>query len=359
MAPPRSDRQRVAALVLTYRRHQLLRSALGSLAEQSVRPSRVLVVDNASADGTFELATDLLDEHSLGGEVVELARNGGSAEGYHLGLRYLLTQDDWDWVWFVEDDLVARPDALQRLLESDVMERQDTVAVASCIVDRRGAVLELPRGTLRSRLAGTPCRPIPKKRYVSGDIPIEYFGYLGSMVSRTALEAAGLPRRDYLGWIDDVEFSWRVSRAGRAYLVPASRVVHDDDAPIHGFQDSVLSRVKRAAREPRFEAAWRNAYGLRNLIDWGRTAGLVSARHALVYSLIFQMRALLGGGQTRFRRMAIYRLMARHGWQGRILNIPPSMWVGLRDCDDVEAQFAASAISYGHGDGIRRISSAT
>src|SRR5947208_2050021 len=53
-SPPAADED-VCAVVVTFNRRELLRECLLALREQTRRPQRVIVVDNASTDGTPEL----------------------------------------------------------------------------------------------------------------------------------------------------------------------------------------------------------------------------------------------------------------------------------------------------------------
>src|SRR2546421_741985 len=52
------DPDRVCAVVVTYDRRELLRRCLGALAGQTAPPNHVLVVDNASTDGTGDMVRD-------------------------------------------------------------------------------------------------------------------------------------------------------------------------------------------------------------------------------------------------------------------------------------------------------------
>ena len=47
--------ERVTAVVVTWNRRELLAEALSAIQQQTVPPSRVIVVDNASDDGTGQL----------------------------------------------------------------------------------------------------------------------------------------------------------------------------------------------------------------------------------------------------------------------------------------------------------------
>ena len=103
---------RVCAVVVTYNRKVLLRECLLSLEGQTRRPDAVLVVDNCSTDGTEAmLAEEFRHLWNLRLEV-----NSGGAGGFHEGMKWAY-QRGFEWIWVMDDDVEAMPDALATLLE--------------------------------------------------------------------------------------------------------------------------------------------------------------------------------------------------------------------------------------------------
>jgi len=101
----------VCAVVVTYNRRTLLQECLAGLAGQSRRPDWILVVDNASTDGTGALIR--ADYAHV--ELVTLPTNEGSAGGFHEGMRHAHATGA-EWMWLMDDDTVPSPDALAELL---------------------------------------------------------------------------------------------------------------------------------------------------------------------------------------------------------------------------------------------------
>lgn len=78
------DAQHVTAVVVTYNRLSLLRRCLAALCAQTVQGFTVLLVDNASTDGTAEYAQSL----TMPGLVYRNpGRNLGGAGGFSYGIR--------------------------------------------------------------------------------------------------------------------------------------------------------------------------------------------------------------------------------------------------------------------------------
>ena len=102
----------VCAVVVTYNRRDLLEECLAALAAQTHPVDHLLVIDNASTDGTPEL---LRERYADQAELVALATNEGGAGGFHEGLR-LGHAAGYDWIWLMDDDTIPSPTALQELL---------------------------------------------------------------------------------------------------------------------------------------------------------------------------------------------------------------------------------------------------
>jgi len=70
--------ENICAVIVTYNRKELLRECLKAVLAQTRPPEHVLVVDNASTDGTPEM----LQEEFPQVEVLCLPENQGSAGGF-------------------------------------------------------------------------------------------------------------------------------------------------------------------------------------------------------------------------------------------------------------------------------------
>ena len=92
----------------------------------------VIVVDNASTDGNFELIKKYVEEHR-GGVRVEFVRNSVNL-GYSGGMNSGWDARDPDSVYvaFVNNDLIATPQSLQRLIEC--VESEERVGACSGLI---------------------------------------------------------------------------------------------------------------------------------------------------------------------------------------------------------------------------------
>ena len=92
------------AVVVTWNRRLLLEQCLQALMSQTRACDRVLVVDNASDDGTAERLAAWGDRIT----VLRLDRNTGGAGGFNAGVRAAV-QGGADRIWLMDDDVLPEP----------------------------------------------------------------------------------------------------------------------------------------------------------------------------------------------------------------------------------------------------------
>jgi rhamnopyranosyl-N-acetylglucosaminyl-diphospho-decaprenol beta-1,3/1,4-galactofuranosyltransferase len=216
---PPADR-RVIAVVVTFNRLALLQGLVERL-EQVPGLAEVLVVDNASTDGTGEW----LAGH--GGLVRgrTLTENGGGARGFHDGLEWAVERGA-DLVWLMDDDGIPEPDCLKVLLDHrdghDDFDFWGPAVLAEQDPARLCFPIRLPgRAAVVHRMAEVEAAA---RDGVIADVVIPFNGVL---VTRDLVERIGTPREEFFIWGDDVEYLWRARKAGaRTGTVVAARFLH-------------------------------------------------------------------------------------------------------------------------------------
>lgn len=102
---------KVVAVVVTWNRKELLARNLRAVLAQSRPVDEILVVDNASTDGTPEMLAAEFPQV----RVIRLAGNAGSAGGFHVGVREGLALGA-DWLWLMDDDGLPTARCLEKVL---------------------------------------------------------------------------------------------------------------------------------------------------------------------------------------------------------------------------------------------------
>ncbi len=259
-------RTRVCAAVVTYNRRDLLVECLDALLAQTHPLERLYVVDNASTDGTADLLRErgLLDDERMVFERLE--RNLGGAGGFARAIDRA-RQSECDWIWVMDDDTEAQPEALARLLASPAAGDPAIAALAQKVVSPDGGLQLGARGHFRGRP-----RPLPAEAYRDGALPQLGFATLvGMLVRAEVARATDPPRPEFFIWGDDYEWCLRLRRHGALRLVPDSAIVHKDVG--HGFETRRSRWVRRLTRldygATPYAGFWRNMCGIRNFV-WTR-----------------------------------------------------------------------------------------
>ncbi|MFT4166084.1 MAG: glycosyltransferase, partial [Microlunatus sp.] len=110
----------VTAVLVTLDAEDWLPDTLAALSRLTVKPSRLIAVDNGSTDSTLELL-ERAHRHGVLDAVVEGPEAGGFGAGVAAALAAETPAEDDEqlqnhFLWLLHDDAVPRPDALQRLL---------------------------------------------------------------------------------------------------------------------------------------------------------------------------------------------------------------------------------------------------
>jgi rhamnopyranosyl-N-acetylglucosaminyl-diphospho-decaprenol beta-1,3/1,4-galactofuranosyltransferase len=279
----------ISAIIVTRNRLQLLKRCLEKVKNQSRKPDSILVVNNASDDGTTEwldLQKDLLVFHNP---------NTGGAGGFHRGIQEAI-QLKADWLWLMDDDGFPDEFALEKLLA----KAQDYPASAwnSLVLSESRPQTHLAFGMARLAQDDVPLLSASiKTRQEIESLSTEglyawgcFFN--GSLVSRRVLEEVGNVQSEYFVWGDEVDLHMRLRAVLPIYSVLDAYHFHPEPSQIH-LPD------------------WKIFYALRN--------GIRNARLYYSYSWIriFRLILVYGGSLVkRFRfRLLFKALLEGMGWK--------------------------------------------
>lgn len=217
---------RVTAVLVAYNRRELLQQSLAALAAQSRPVDRLVVVDNASDDGSVEAAAEMLEAWGERARHIQLTENTGGAGGFATGIAAAVVEDDTDWVWVMDDDTVPGPDALAGALETHERYRaqgpDDLAVMGSRVIWTDGA--DHPMNTPKAKIRASPAE---RGRAASvGAMEIRSISFVSAFLRASRVRELGLPIADYFLWNDDFEYSARLLRGARGLYVPASVVTH-------------------------------------------------------------------------------------------------------------------------------------
>ena len=207
---------RIVAVVVTHNRRMLLSRCLDNLLAQSRQPDLILVVNNASSDGTVKM----LEQRAIPFITQE---NAGSAGGWHRGIQYALDHE-FDAVWLMDDDGFPDVGALG-LLEAALLP---DISCAASVVVREDVpthfVFPLPLldtsdlpiiwGRVRKLASVAELRAAAP----GGTYPFAHF-FNGSLVSMAAVRQVGNVDCNFFMSGDELDYLYRLRKAGKVISV--------------------------------------------------------------------------------------------------------------------------------------------
>jgi rhamnopyranosyl-N-acetylglucosaminyl-diphospho-decaprenol beta-1,3/1,4-galactofuranosyltransferase len=205
---------RVAAAIATFNRRDRLRQCVSAMLAQTEPLDEVIVVDNASSDGSDAMVAEEFPSVRL----VRMVENTGAAGGFAAGLEAAVSSGN-AWVWVFNDDDIPEPDALATMLK-----------VASTLPPWTGII-----GCARRDGAGNPYGlglrwrhrhiPVPPTDPAGPPIPVDVVTFSGTLVSSELVRQVGVPKREFFMMLEDLDYCLRVRDAGwHVYVLPQQLV---------------------------------------------------------------------------------------------------------------------------------------
>jgi rhamnopyranosyl-N-acetylglucosaminyl-diphospho-decaprenol beta-1,3/1,4-galactofuranosyltransferase len=291
---------RVAAIVVTFNRKELLVESIAALQRQTTPLSKIFVVDNASTDGTEGylrekgLLIDLV-------EYVRLSENTGGAGGFEAGLRHAM-KEGFGWYWLMDDDSIAEPQALGELLQTPTVNDEHVGVLSSTVRGVDGQLTEMNVQRYYD-FHSTIMHSLDVGLFDGPPFNVDIGSFVGFLVRHEAVEAIGLPIGGFFIYYDDAEYSIRIRRAGlKIVVVPSSVIIH---------------KLKQQIHDDGFAHYWKVYYNQRNYC-------FTSTRSLRGYDL-FYFLARYGKGMTL---QALRHLREQHGGVRAMIDIK-SVFDGL------------------------------
>ena len=206
---------RIAAVVVTYNRKECLLRCITALRSQQGAVTDILVVDNASTDGTAAALTELMESGAI------LYRNTGAniggAGGFNVGMRWAV-ELGYDRLWVMDDDCIPDPDSLTALVAADRRLGGDYGFLSGIAYWKDGSpcLMNVQKTDLWHKL----------EDYTSPLVPVVMATFVSAFIPADRVREVGLPIREFFIWSDDLEYTRRLSRRYPCYAVNGCRVLH-------------------------------------------------------------------------------------------------------------------------------------
>ncbi|GGF56374.1 hypothetical protein GCM10011519_32930 [Marmoricola endophyticus] len=230
----------MAALLVSHNGQRWLPDVLAAIERSTARPAALVATDTGSRDDSVQLVRE------AGWDVERLGADASYAEAVSSGLA---RAGDSEWIWLLHDDCAPEPDALEHLLAA-AEEWPEAAALGPKLREWPSLRRLLEVGVT---ISGTGRRETGLERgeYDQGQHDdhraVLAVNTAGMLVRREVLTEIGLdPQIPVIG--TDLDFGWRVARAGHASVVVPEAVVFHVEASERAVRDTRRSHPHREAR---------------------------------------------------------------------------------------------------------------
>jgi N-acetylglucosaminyl-diphospho-decaprenol L-rhamnosyltransferase len=287
----------LAVVIVNYRTAGLVVDCLRSLVPElaGLPGTRVVVVDNASGDGSAGAIAQALAQEGWSGwcSLLALDRNGGFSTGNNAAIARLLEEADPPaWILLLNPDTLVKPGALRVLLETagglpragivgTALQGLDGTPQASAFrfLSVLGELENAVRLGVVTRLLSRSAVVLPRPTSLS---QVDWVSGASMLVRREVFEEIGLLDEGYFLFCEETDLCLRAGRRGwETWFQPASRVVHLAGQST-GFDPAAPGR-----RVPRYVLESRRRYFVKN--------------HGLAYAALADLAWVVGHLAWRVR----------------------------------------------------------
>jgi len=205
---------RVSVVIPAYNAAASLAATVASAQRQSLQDIEILIVDDASDDGTLELARRLAAGDARI-RVIEAGHNRGPAGARNLGF----AAAQGEWIALLDADDAFAPERLARLVAAAQAQRADMLADNLLLEDEDGhsEPMLAPAET-------TECERVSAAGFLLGNLPDparprKSYGFLKPVFRRAFLAAQGLRYDEELRFAEDFAFYLDCLGAGARFFL--------------------------------------------------------------------------------------------------------------------------------------------
>lgn len=235
--------EKIAAVVVTYNRKDLLCKCIKALEEQSRPLDAIFIINNNSTDGTKEW----LDTQK---HLITIHQdNVGGAGGFYRGIKEA-HKAGFDLIWAMDDDVSPTFNCLEELLKC--RNSETGILCPQRRMNGRIVLGETLRFNLSNPFKAFKRNLLPNDLTDKKIITIEGMAFEGPLIERKVIDKIGYPNKNFFIFYDDSDYSYRATLAGFKVNYISCAILNKED-----LSNSVSSNTFRS---------WKVMYGLRNQI---------------------------------------------------------------------------------------------
>jgi GT2 family glycosyltransferase len=207
----------IIAVVVTYNRINLLKRVIDALLNQTIKISRIIVVNNNSTDGTKEWLDGREDLQVIHQD------NLGGAGGFRRGMQEAC-QNESDYVWIMDDDVTPEADCLEQLLEYTHLP-DSGILIPLRYLDNQPFFTEYKRLNFTNPFRNCGISLLQEKDTKQPFLEVQTITFEGPLIHRKVFEKIAYPDSSYFILFDDTDYAYRAILAGfKIYMIPSAKM---------------------------------------------------------------------------------------------------------------------------------------
>jgi GT2 family glycosyltransferase len=203
---------KVSCVIVTYNRLELLKQCIDSILNQTYKVDKLIVINNHSNDGTKNYIDNLNFPKIL---PINLPENLGGAGGFSVGIKKAVEETNCDLIWVMDDDTLPNASTLEKMIEAANKLSYDFGFLSSNVRLKNGEPFNIP----------TP-DPFWSDKVQDNLVKLQSATFVSILFNRKIIEKIGLPISDFFIWLDDYEYTRRITKNYPSYFVTDSIVLH-------------------------------------------------------------------------------------------------------------------------------------
>ncbi|MCA9932735.1 MAG: glycosyltransferase family 2 protein [Anaerolineales bacterium] len=213
----------VTTIILNTNRREDTLACLASLAENDYADHDIIVLDNASSDGSVEA----IRAQFTAVRVIELTDNKGYAGNNNVGIEAALAAGA-DWVFVLNEDTILAPDCISQMMATAQADPQIGIVGPMVYHHNEPDVIQSAGGQMSRYLEATH---IAENEPDQGQFPapraVDWISGCAILVRRAVIKQIGMLDERFFYYWEETEWCLRAQRAGwRIMHVPQAKLWH-------------------------------------------------------------------------------------------------------------------------------------
>lgn len=214
---------KICAVILNTNRREDTLACLQSLENNQYPNLHIIVLDNASTDGSYEAIQTAYPQV----QQVSLTENKGYAGNNNVGIA-LAMEAQADWIFVLNEDIILAPDAFSQLMA--VVQDLPQVGIIGPLVYHydEPTIIQSAGGILSERWDSSH-RGLNESDHGQYNQPqeVQWISGCAIGVRRSAVEQAGMIDERFFYYWEETEWCLRIRSFGwQAFVIPQAKIWH-------------------------------------------------------------------------------------------------------------------------------------